>query len=454
MTRRAADRFCAQHLETLELSASAADPLSSKRQLARVKCPVDSSHSVSFSDLQRHVKRCQAAKQVVSSAWFVPDINLVRTEPEQSLAVTAVTRDASITFKEYVKWVAFVEQFYENEIQGTKYNEMPLRQLKYEGLEKRLAELSNKKHAIQQESLISTLGNVGLLLCENCFVEFGAGRGELSRYLNQALLHKYNKEPTYTPSFLLIDRSGGRMKFDSKIIKDSEDLGSKHLIAPIVHRIKTDIKDLDLRKVENNQLQKRSDGKGGIVAISKHLCGAATDLTIQCLMNHRTYRNNSDDSTMHLAGIMIALCCRHQCSYSSYPLEYLAKYGQIDHRGFEILCKMSSWALCGRRLQHRGASDSDKMNIDATGERGDSEDVGYGAKHVDSNNDHNQDHQTHLSRLSISRREEIGFKVRSILDYGRVRNLEDKGFQVELIRYVDKAISSENVCLLALPVQK
>ncbi|KAK9488996.1 methyltransferase TRM13-domain-containing protein [Lipomyces starkeyi] len=451
MTRKATDRFCAQHLETLDLSASAADSLSSERKLARVKCPVDSSHSVLFPDLQRHVKRCQAAKEVVTSAWFVPDINLVRTEPEKS-----VTRDAPITFKEYEKWVPFVEQFYESEIQGTKYTEMPLRQLKYEGLEKRLAELSNKKHAIQQGSLISTLGNLGLLLCENCFVEFGAGRGELSRYLNQALLHEYKKEPTYTPSFLLIDRSGGRMKFDSKIIKDSDDLGSKHPMAPIVHRIKADIKDLDLRKEENNQLKRRSDGKGGIVAISKHLCGAATELTIQCLMNYRTYRHNNDDSMMDLVGIMIALCCRHQCSYSSYPLEYLTKYGKIDHRGFEILCKMSSWALCGRRPQRRDASNSDKMMIDATGERADSDsdDLGYGAKHVDSNNDHNQDDQTHVSRLSISRREEIGFKVRSILDYGRVRNLEDRGFQVELIRYVDKAISSENVCLLALPVQK
>ncbi|KAK9432635.1 methyltransferase TRM13-domain-containing protein [Lipomyces doorenjongii] len=454
MTRKAADRFCAQHLETIELSASAADPLSSKRKLARVKCPVDSSHSVLFPDLQRHVKRCLAAKEVVSSAWFVRDINLLRTEPEKSLAADSVTRDAPITFKEYEKWVGFVEQFYDNEIHGTKYTEMPLRQLKYEGLEKRLAELSNKKHAIQQGSLISTLRNLGLLLGENCFVEFGAGRGELSRYLNQALLHKYNEELKYTPSFLLIDRSGRRMKLDSKIIKDSEDLGSKHPITPIVHRIKTDIKDLDLRKEENNQLQRRSDGKGGIVAISKHLCGAATDLTIQCLLNYRTYRNDSDDSMMDLVGIMIALCCRHQCSYSSYPLEYLAKYGKVDHRGFEILCKMSSWAVCGRRPQHRGASDSHKMMFDVTGERGDSGDVGYGAKHVDSSNDHNQDDQTHLSRLPISRREEIGFKVRSILDYGRVRYLEDNGFQVELIRYVDRAISSENVCLLALPVQK
>ncbi|KAK9322964.1 methyltransferase TRM13-domain-containing protein [Lipomyces orientalis] len=448
MTRRATEQYCAQHLGTAELPDD--QPYSKhKHNLARVSCPLDPGHSIWLRDLQRHLKRCQATKEVVSSAWFVPNINLLRPEPDK---FPSVTPDAPITFEEYQKWVAFVEQFYGKEIQGTKYTDIPLRELKHEGLERRLGELSNKKHAIQQGSLIATLGNVGLLLSENCFVEFGAGRGELSRYLHQALLHRYNNAPTHAPSFLLIDRSGMRMKLDSKIIKDAEDLGSKYPTPPIVHRIKTDIKDLDLRREDDKQLQKRSDGKGGVVAISKHLCGAATDLTIQCVMNYIGSKKDGDEM-MDLAGIMIALCCRHRCSYSSYPLQYLTKYAKIDPRGFEILSKMSSWAVCGRRPQHRNASDSGNT-VETKSERTQVDDDGYDGEHDDSDNECDQDGQTHISRIPIARREEIGIKVRSILDYGRVRNLEDQGFQVKLIRYVDKAISSENVCLLAIPIRK
>ncbi|KAK9255112.1 methyltransferase TRM13-domain-containing protein [Lipomyces tetrasporus] len=449
MTRRATERFCAQHLGTVELPD---DLPSSTRKLARISCPLEPGHSIWLRDLQRHVKRCQATKEVVRGAWFVPDINLLRPQPDKS---RSVTRDAPITFQEYKKWVEFVEKFYENEIQGTRYSDIPLRELKHEGLERRLGELSNKKHAIQQGSLIATLGNVGLLLSENCFVEFGAGRGELSRYLHQALLHRYNNAPTHAPSFLLIDRSGMRMKLDSKIIKDSEDLGSKYPTPPIVHRIKTDIKDLDLRKEEDRQLKKRSDGKGGVVAISKHLCGAATDLTIQCVMNYiESEKDCAEYATMDLAGIMIALCCRHRCSYSSYPLQYLTKYAEIDPRGFEILSKMSSWAVCGRRPKHRNTSNSGKT-VETKSERGQlNDDDGYDGEHDESDNDCDQDGQTHISRIPIARREEIGIKVRSMLDYGRVLNLENKGFQVRLIRYVDEAISSENVCLLAIPIRK
>ncbi|KAK9234703.1 methyltransferase TRM13-domain-containing protein [Lipomyces kononenkoae] len=445
MTRRATERFCAQHLAAVEISVGVPEgPLSSKSTNVRVKCPIDPSHSVWLHALQRHVKRCQASKEVIRSPWHVPDINLVRFGLDPS-----VTSGAPITFEDYQKCIAFVDKFYQNEIQGTKYTEIPLRQLQHEGLERRLNELSNKKHAIQQGSLISAVEDAGLLLCENSFVEFGAGRGELSRYLNQAILHKYNNEPTHPPSFLLIDRCGMRMKFDSKIVKDSEDLGSKHPTTPIVHRYKIDIKDLDLRKEDNNQLRRRSDAKGSLVAISKHLCGAATDLTIQCLMNYYRNRNDNDEDKMDLAGIVIALCCRHRCSYSSYPLEYLTKHMNIDPRGFEILCKMSSWAVCGRRHQNRDTSDSGKSEM-----RVNEDDAELDADSGDSNDEDNQDGQAHVSGLSISRREEIGMKVRSIIDYARVRKLEDQGFQVELIRYVDKAISSENVCLVAMPIQK
>lgn len=45
-----------------------------------------------------------------------------------------------------------------------------------------------------------------------------------------------------------------------------------------------DIKDLDLSKV---QALSDADGKRKkVVALSKHLCGSATDITLKCLINY------------------------------------------------------------------------------------------------------------------------------------------------------------------------
>jgi tRNA:m4X modification enzyme len=82
------------------------------------------------------------------------------------------------------------------------------------------------------------------------------------------------------------------------------------------------------------------DRISGTVAISKHLCGCATDLTLRCLLN---YRKTGGD----IKGIVIALCCHQLCTYESYiNREYLTT-NSISKELFEYIALVSTWAICG-----------------------------------------------------------------------------------------------------------
>ena len=63
---------------------------------------------------------------------------------------------------------------------------------------------------------------------------------------------------------VLVDRASPRHKLDGKL---------KELRLKEVRRIRADIRDLELSKVFQQPQH--------VVAVSKHLCGAATDLTLR-----------------------------------------------------------------------------------------------------------------------------------------------------------------------------
>ncbi|CAG8486027.1 15227_t:CDS:10 [Gigaspora rosea] len=155
-----------------------------------------------------------------------------------------------------------------------------------------------------------------------------------------------------------------------------------------VLRVGMDIKDLDLSKLDFVK-----DSK--IIAYSKHLCGSATDVTLKSLVNYSKLNKNENP----IIGIIIALCCHQLCQYHMYPNhQYLEDIG-ITNDDFKRICTMSSWAIC----------------------------------------------------LDYSSREALGYKCKRILDYGRLKYLQENGFDVELIYYVESSTSLENLALMAVP---
>ncbi|KAK7208594.1 methyltransferase TRM13-domain-containing protein [Myxozyma melibiosi] len=427
MTRRADARFCAQHREEDEAD--------------RVKCPLDPGHTVRKQELERHLKKCNAARRALEPAgepWFSADVNVLNIDADRE---AEEEEGREVSAEEYKTWITYVNQAYStlSSPSGSAADLHPLQQLTHASLEPRLSQLSNKKHAIQQSSLIAHLEAAQLLACGNFYVEFGCGRGELSRYLNHALvflLGKNNKEEKGERTrFLLVDRDSMRLKLDNKIIADSEEAGVSPL--PQVERLRVDIKDLDLVAAPKLQLppsstSSPSSSQSQMVAVSKHLCGAATDLTLQCLAHYA--HPPQTHHPLPFAGALIALCCRHRCTYATFPVRHLPHADKVTRRGFTILTKMSSWAVCGRRRQ-ASSDDAEHEN----------EDEEYAADEEDC-----APAVQHPSGLPIEEREEIGFKVRAVLDHARVQHVRGSmpGYEARLVRYVERGVSFENVGLL------
>ena len=118
------------------------------------------------------------------------------------------------------------------------------------------------KHLIQNSSLLGQLDKSGLLENGNTFVEFGSGRGQLTYWLTKAV------PDATTCQFILVDRASPRHKMDNRL-KETEDM---ELV-----RLRVDIADLALGRVSPYITHQKEN----VVGISKHLCGAATDLSIR-----------------------------------------------------------------------------------------------------------------------------------------------------------------------------
>lgn len=117
------------------------------------------------------------------------------------------------------------------------------------------------KHLKQQASILGNMEKLHLLGPGRCFVEFGAGRGKLSHWVDIALQDVENIQ------FLLIERATTRFKVDGKHKKRDS----------IFERLQVDIQHLCLNKVPI--LEKK---KLPVVGIGKHLCGAATGMRYIC----------------------------------------------------------------------------------------------------------------------------------------------------------------------------
>ncbi|KAJ3051931.1 tRNA:m(4)X modification enzyme TRM13 [Rhizophlyctis rosea] len=335
-------------------------------------------------------------------------------------------------------------------------------------LKERMEETNSGKHAKQQSSMLGHMDRLALLQKKKVFAEFGCGKGDLSNYVHAAV-----GDPS---KFLLVDRRNFRKKFDSAL-----------RFTDNWQRLQMDIKDLNLT------MHPTANGSH-LIAYSKHLCGAATDLTLRCLGNFVKSSEN------HLEGVVIALCCHQICKHDIYiNPEYLNEVG-IGGEEFPLLCVISTWATCGRRKpeadeqttagkatpateQKRGLfadSDEEREKVDeppakkqkteglpadsdeganeaseAAAEKEEKEDEDRADEegepdHTTSGfDDTDQQEGDHWSGLAFEERETLGFQVKRIIDMGRARYLESLGMKVDLVYYVDRATSLENLLLLA-----
>lgn len=404
MTRRADSEYCSEHLNLLKKDIGNEKHngrLDSENGRIRIPCPLDPNHSVWEDQLKKHLTKCNKFK-----LSHINDNNIFYSKDMNSCP----HKTENIDYKLYLDKVIEILQSY----QKTDTFEIPLKQeANEEMVQSRVNTLTNQKHAIQQSSLIQNMINHSILNISPSgntqdYIEFGCGKAEFSRYLNQVILLSTESKDTRPITYHLIDRASNRMKFDTKIISDTQEITKQSKIKPHIDRIKIDIKDLKIDTQLNNDRT--------YVALSKHLCGVATDLTLRCIVNNSLLKQKLD-------GICIAMCCRHVCSANDYinPEHIKSILKEYDSdltyvQFFTCLTKICSWATNGRR------SDMNSTDIVEV---------------------------TPTISMTIEERESLGLVARKIIDTGRLQWVKQNISEYShLIRYVDKSISLENVALL------
>ncbi|KAJ8395459.1 hypothetical protein AAFF_G00031930 [Aldrovandia affinis] len=419
----------------------------------RIPCPLDPKHTVFEDILAKHLKKCNS-REKPQPVYYVKDVN-AGPEDDEDLPADQVPlaerakEELDLLVKKLKKAVRGLNCKHEERI------------LSHPALCEALSDPKNGdfafKHLKQQASLLGNMEALGLLAAHRCFVEFGAGKGKLSHWINVAQREAENVH------FLLVERSTTRFKVDGK--NRSPD--------SMFERLQVDIQHLSLRKVPL-LLEKGLP----VIGVGKHLCGAATDLALRCMLESAgqdqgeprdqpprkrlkleqqrdglgvetqptptgldTGLTTGLDTGLTVSGLAIALCCHHRCDWRHYVGKEFFRERGLGAAEFAALQRMSSWATCGLR-KAPGRSDG-------------SPPPGGGSEQWEEEDHEHADDVIMPSSLdgvvSAEDREHVGRLCKLLIDYGRVDFLQRKGFTSRLQYYTSRDVSLENVLLTAVP---
>eukprot|EP00794_Sanderia_malayensis_P009884 gene9884-10894_t len=423
----------------------------------RVKCPLDPSHTVFKDRLEKHLQKCNSRKKT-QEKYYEKNINSGLADYQFSQNETTTLN--AVLKPELYDLIQRVQDCYsKHKIEPDtcigSHNALASE------LKKEEYGPTTRKHLIQQASLINIIESSKAFRANTAFVEFGAGKGKLSHWLQKAV-----GDSVENVDYVLIDRQNHRNKFDCYHKGDDQ--------GPTFKRLYVDIEHLNLSKVD--ELKEK-----GIVAFGKHLCGAATDLSLRCLTE--TQLNNAEhihaekkqklelsesfDHGDNSVFILFALCCFHRCSWPSYVgKEFFINNGlnAVDFHRMKMMC---SWATCGFRYHEdrvtTGECDSES-NPAVENNHLKLIDV---ESHADLDKQSEQDSDTHSKyeqhsnepvdwinnsnniKLSSEEKKAIGLQCKRLIDIGRVKYLEKHGFTAKLMYYVNSDVTLEDIVLFA-----
>nr|XP_060629987.1 tRNA:m(4)X modification enzyme TRM13 homolog [Anolis sagrei ordinatus] len=430
-------RFCGEHGAHEE-----------EKSRKRIPCPLDPKHTVYEDQLQKHLRKCNS-REKPKPVYFAQDINAglknaTELPEEEQVPISSLSKEE---LEDLLRKLRRASTSINNVIKDQI--------LCHQALQSALSDPKNgdaaTKHLKQQASILGNMERLELLRPGNCFVEFGAGRGKLSHWVDIAL------QDTKDVHFLLVERAATRFKVDGKHSRNS------------FERLQVDIQHLCLNKVPV-----LAKGQLPVVGIGKHVCGAATDLALRCLVE--TYAKHCDDKEEDpapkrlktdetsettfcpdetctnsvsenwspMAGIVIALCCHHRCDWKHYVGQEFFTAAGLGAAEFNYFRRMASWATCGLRETARKDTATDGKNEEQSNEEEEHEDDDNGA---DSNWDSLQ------GLLTAEERKQIGRRCKLLIDHGRIEYLRQRGYEAVLQNYTDLSVSLENVLLTAVPCQ-
>ncbi|XP_071666474.1 tRNA:m(4)X modification enzyme TRM13 homolog isoform X3 [Patagioenas fasciata] len=320
-------RFCGEHGQQEE-----------GNDRKRIPCPLDPKHTVYEDQLQKHLKKCNS-REKPKPVYFVQDINAglkdVAEIPEKQVPISSLSKEE-------------LENLIIKLKKASNGLELHLKEqiLSHQALQEALNDPKNGesafKHLKQQASILGNMEKLHLLGPGRCFVEFGAGRGKLSHWVDVALQNVENVQ------FLLVERATTRFKVDGKHKRRDS----------VFERLQVDIQHLCLNLALTCLVESYTaccDRENEEPAPKR----SRTDKTEVASNNSADNESNKDDCKP-VAGIVIALCCHHKCDWMHYVGREFFKSVGLGPVEFNYFQRMSSWATCGMRETTTKASTSEE----------------------------------------------------------------------------------------------
>jgi tRNA:m4X modification enzyme len=161
-------------------------------------------------------------------------------------------------------------------------------------------------------------------------------------------------------------------------------------------------------------------GVGGVVAITKHLCGGATDASLVALC--------APPLDVFIAACCFAPCCHQKTKRTQYcNLSFLEARGfchthvgvrgqvqDVDWKNFRMLISMSKGGLNAGVTEGGEYKNSQLLQV-----------------------------------LGRDRACALGRKARRLLEEGRMQYLQQHGFSTTLVRYCDESVTGDNWAIIA-----
>ena len=180
-------------------------------------------------------------------------------------------------------------------------------------------------------------------------IEMGAGKGMLS-------LDLLRTDPTIASCVVMVEREKRKNNADD-------------LLSPMleygVQRLSVDIRHLYLAGLMQTPQEKIPLPMFGV---GKHVCGAATDLSVRCLVNYArdgaapvsagsgggadSVELDDTSSCPLVGGAVFAVCCHHMCTWEDYVGQtwWTEELG-LDRADFELAVRVTSWVSIAKFAQ-------------------------------------------------------------------------------------------------------
>ena len=386
--------YCGNH------AAFCSDSLKPARK--RIPCPVDPSHSIYADCEQKHVKICNIATErraMESHPYYCLNCNSGAQPSDADTDSSVVDPDALLSkINSFYSSLGALVAVEPRDVNAPVSDELRLiEETVVKAVAPAQSSFKQLRHAQQDAKIVYEMVKHKLLSpSPNCdrpssihtvYIELGAGRGVLGQAVSSV---------SSESSLVLVERSGQRRKADTQLRRAP---GGQFT------RIRMDIRHCRLSGLPPLSLEHKR-GPKRVVVIAKHLCGVATDLALRSL-------ETLPEGTAS-RGLSIATCCHHACMWDDYVgKDWLVASG-FSRSEFNVLRFWSSWAFTLGSTRVSDASDPQE--------------------HAPEAQDQEKEHQTPALPQSVARpsgvtREamaECGFKIKRLLDYGRLRYAREK----------------------------